>query len=161
MTVTLTISSTLGGNSISDTVDLGSAAPEETTQVQNLYIRHDGVALIDECEFYITRYTGFDYPGEDPDEDLTTLLGWGDSSKGAKIDMNISSPSFVYFNNTAGYVDVPIGLIKEAIVGGHSVDGEIPVGKSAFVKIGVDLPADSGSARHCAFGLVFSFNSTS
>jgi hypothetical protein len=164
MTVILTISSELEESSISDTVDLGSITPSNSSPTQELYIRHDGVNEITDCELYITRYTGFDYPGDDADEDLDILLGsdWG-VDKGAKINMDIGNPTvFTYFKYGSGDVALPKTLLKESIVGGPgTTDGEIPASESAHIKVKVDLPTTPGSARYMAFGLVFAFSSTS
>jgi hypothetical protein len=164
MTVTLTISSAIGGDSISDTVDLGSLTPGGSpSSTQDLYIRHDGVNDITDCELYITRYTGFDYPGTDADADLATLLGtgWGLADKGVKLNMNPTTPAWAFFKDGAGDVEFPITLSQDAIVEGHTTDGEIPAEDNAHIQLGIELPSSSGGARHMAFGLVFAFSSTS
>ena len=83
MTVNITIGETSGGDSLADTVDMGTVTPGADSDEQELFIRHDAlVNSITDCAFYMTRYTGSSYLGEDADDDLTEIFGWGDAATG-------------------------------------------------------------------------------
>jgi hypothetical protein len=161
MTVTLTISSTPGGSSIGDTVDLGSIAPEGSATAQDLYISHDGAFAITDCGLYLTQFVGTYGGDEDPAADLVEILGWGDGGEGVKINMDHTTPNWLYFSNTQGDIDAPIVLDKDCVTPAAPQDGTIPVGDEAHIQISLDIPGSGVTASTKAFGLVIAFSATS
>jgi hypothetical protein len=101
--VSLTVSETLGGSAVSDSlsgggvgVDLGSVLngsycpvtdKSSNTGAQNIYIRHNGVNAITSVRTFIETYTntGFSYGGADTaSNDFTTLKNQGNTSGDSK-----------------------------------------------------------------------------
>lgn len=96
MTVALTVSKTLGGAEITDSLDggesgynLGTTNGGEVSPTQNpLYIKHNGTAKITALSFYIGAYTGT-YGGDyTAAADLTKTIAHGDAGFGIEIDMD-------------------------------------------------------------------------
>jgi hypothetical protein len=174
MTVNLTLSETLGGYSMPDTTDLGSASPSSAVGHQDIFISHDAeVSSITSCAIYLSRYSGSSYPGTDEDADFTQIMGWGDSALGGvEMSMTPDSPwttgnkfaaGWAYFKNGYGDVNNQIPLDKDSIVVGSvpSEDGIIPVGGTSHIQIDIDIPASPGSTGIKAFTMVFAYSATS
>jgi hypothetical protein len=84
MSVNITWSLTDGGADIVDPLDHGSAAPGNTLE-SDLYISHDGDNAIKNCKFFLQEYSGT-YTGSDSAaNDLSTILGFGDSTTATKF----------------------------------------------------------------------------
>ena len=72
MTVNITFSNISGGDSLSDTIDLGSVDPDVETDFQDIFIRHDAIVNpITDCAWYLQRYVGSSYLGENKDDDFS------------------------------------------------------------------------------------------
>jgi hypothetical protein len=176
MTVNLTLSETNGGSSLSDTEDLGSIAPGNTADFQDLFISHDAENnKITDVSLYLTQYAGSTYLGSDAAGDLSELLGWGDAVTGGfKVVMDgwgswttgtrNEVGTWLTFKNGYGDVDSQIPLAKESIVTGAvpSVDGEIPVDGTAHIQIEIDIPSSvPDGAGYRAVSLVVAYSATS
>ena len=75
MTVNITFSNISGGDSLSDTTDLGSATPATDTDIQDVFIRHDAIVNeITDCAWYLQRYVGSNYLGADEDDDFIEVM---------------------------------------------------------------------------------------
>lgn len=98
MTVSVTISTQSAGDPIEEVTDLGETAPSAASDIVNLYVRHDAaVWQITDCAFYLVRYVGSSYTGDaSPDEDFSSVIGWGDTTIGLNPNANgvgpLSSP---------------------------------------------------------------------
>ena len=174
MTVNITISDTSGSDSLSDTVDLGTGEPGADTDVQDLFVRHDAVsASITDCAFYVTRYTGSSYLGQDVDDDLDEILGWGDlASGGFTINQVIpvgwaqgdqfSISNDQVFKNGYGDINSQLILLTSAINIGTPVEGEIPVAGEAHVQVRCQVPSSvPDGAGYRAIQLVMAYSATS
>lgn len=174
MTVLLTISNTSGGFSIADTTDLGDLTPGgDESDFQDLFISHDAtVNAITDCNFYLTRYTGSSYPGDDADADLTEILSWGVGNlEGVRMSMvhpggwvigDEFASGWQSFYPGNGDINSQIVLDHQSLVFGlGSTDGEIPVNDEAHVQIKLKVPSSPSSAGNKGFALVLSFSATS
>jgi hypothetical protein len=176
MTVNITISGTSGSDSLADTVDLsasGSVEPGDDSDVQDLFIRHDAVASsITDCAFYATRYTGSSYLGEDPDDDFTEIMGWGDAATGGWTINQVIPDSWTtgqrfdtgddqLFKNGYGDINSQLILLASAINIGAQVEGEIPVAGEAHVQVRFQVPPSVEGAGYRAIQLVMAYSATS
>jgi len=175
MTVNLTISGVSGGDSLADTVDGGTVSPGSDTAFQDLFIRHDAlVNPITDCAWYLQRYVGSSYLGDDADADLTEILGWGDSALGGfKINQVIpvgwtTGTQFTVgndqlFKNSYGDINNQLALSQNAInIGTPAGDGVIPLAGEAHVQIRCSIPsAVAGGAGNRAVTLVLAYSATS
>ena len=102
MTVNLSISGSSFGSPLGDTNDLGTdVSPSADTSTQSLYISHDAeVSPITACALYVTEYVGSNYLGSSTADDLTELLGWGDSGSGIKLSQDQGSSWTIIKNGT-------------------------------------------------------------
>lgn len=175
MTVNITFSSISGGDSLADTVDLGSVSPGSDSSYQDVFIRHDAIVNpITDCAWYLQRYVGSTYKGASEDDDLTELLAWGDATTGGFIINQVIPPSWTYGTQFAtgndqlirnGYGDIDNQLIldEDAInVGTPAGDGVIPVAGEAHIQARFKIPNTvSAGAGYRAATLVFSYSATS
>lgn len=174
MTVNIFMSDTLNGNVLSDTTDIGSVTPSNSSTYQDIFIRHDAaVAPITDCGLYIYRFVHDNYPGINEDDDLEELIAFGDaSSGGVNLVMDgwsgwtsglNTSGTWNLIKTGYGTADSPAALPIDAIVvGTPNNPGEIPVDGVAHIQIKVDLPASiPRGAGYRAFDLVFTFSATS
>lgn len=176
MTVSIIISGTSGGDSLADTVDLGSVIPDEDTDFQDMFIRHDAVvAAITDVSFYATRYTGSNYLGSSADADFIEIMGWGDAVSGGFTINQVPPVSWVegtqfatifdqIFKNGYGDIDSQLILRKESINVGTppSLDGVIPVAGEAHVQVRIQAPASiPDGAGYRAIQLVMAYSATS
>jgi hypothetical protein len=175
MTVNITFSNLSGGDSLADTVDLGSVTPGAESSYQDVFIRHDAVvSSITDCAWYLQRYVGSSYSGDNEDDDLTELLSWGDAATGGFIINQVIPPSWTYGTQFAtgndqliknGYGDINNQLIldEDAInVGTPIGDGIIPVAGEAHVQVRFKVPSSvPAGAGYRAATLVFSYSATS
>jgi hypothetical protein len=175
MTVNITFSNVSGGDSLSDTVDLGSVEPGNESSWQDIFIRHDAVVNeITDCAWYLQRYVGSSYLGENEDDDLTELMSWGDAATGGFIINQVIPPSWTYgeqFNTgddqliKNGYGDINNQLIldEDAInIGTPAGDGVIPVAGEAHIQARFKVPSSvPNGAGYRAATLVFSYSATS
>lgn len=174
MTVNIVTSGTSGGDSLSDTVDIGSPLAGQATDYQDIFISHNAVVEpITDCALYITRYAGSSYLGADADQDIIDILGWGGAvgDNGARVSMTPPSPwtsgdkfpsGWQQFKLGSGDVDNPITLDENSIIiGTPSGPGEIPVGGEAHIQIEVQVPSSVSSAGYKAFSLVFAYSASS
>jgi len=175
MTVNITFSSVSAGNSLSDTVDIGSATPGTDTSYQDVFVRHDAVvAAITDCAWYLQRYVGSNYLGTNEDDDLTELLSWGDAATGGFLLNQVipvgwtTGTQFGTGNDQRirnGYGDINNQLILDADsinIGTPSGDGEIPLAGEAHIQARVQVPSSvPGGAGYRAATLVFSYSATS
>ena len=174
MTVNITISDTAGGDSLADTIDQGSVDPGDSSDFQDLFISHDAVVEpITDVALYVQRYVGSSYPGTDPDDDIVTYLGWGDTGTGGiYMSMTPDTPwvegsrftsGWAAFRNGYGDVTTQIPLAKESIVVGTvpSSDGEIPVDAISHIQLEQQIPSSPGASGYRAFTLVIAYSATS
>lgn len=112
MTVSVTISGQSASSPLAEVTDLGEFAPGNASDIVNLYIRHDAaVWQITDCAFYLVRYVGTAYTGDDsPDEDFATVIGWGDTTIALDPDANgvgpLPSPGVVDSNYGGFYMNM-------------------------------------------------------
>lgn len=175
MTINVTFSNISGGDSLSDTTDMGSAIPGAESLVQDIFIRHDAIVNpITDCAFYIQRYVGSNYLGEDEDEDLTELLSWGDEATGGLVLNQVIPPSWSYgdqfdesddqlFKNGYGDINNQLLLDEDSInIGTPAGDGVVPLGGEAHVQVRFKVPSSvPGGAGYRAATVVFSYSATS
>jgi len=175
MTVNITFSNVSGGDSLSDTTDLGSATPSDDTSFQDIFIRHDAIVNpITDCAWYLQRYVGSNYLGEDEDEDFAEVMGWGDASTGGFIINQVIPGSWIYgdqfdptddqvFKNGYGDINSQLILDEDSIcVGTPAGDGVIPVAGEAHVQVRASIPSSvPAGAGYRAVTLVLSYSATS
>jgi len=175
MTVNITFSNTSGGDSLADTVDLGSTTPGNPTSVQDIFIRHDAIVNpITDCAWYLQRYVGSSYLGDDEDDDFTEIMGWGDAATGGcvinqVIPVGWTSPQqFTVGNDQTfknGYGDINNQLIldEDSInIGTPAGDGIIPLAGEAHVQFRATIPSSvTAGAGYRAVTLVLSYSATS
>lgn len=175
MTVNITIAGTSGDDSLADTIDLGTVEPGNETGFQDFFIRHDAVTNpITDCAWYVTRYTGSSYLGEDPDDDYTEIMGWGDAATGGLIINQVIPGAWTVgdpfnpgddqvFKNGYGDIDNQLILDEDSInIGTPAGDGEIPVAGEAHVQVRASVPSVGvGSAGYRAMQLVLAYSATS
>lgn len=77
---TITWSETNEGGAISEPLDHGIKENGQTTDVKNIYIRHDATNQLSNCKFWIGEYSGTYSGGASAAADLAELLGWGDAA---------------------------------------------------------------------------------
>jgi hypothetical protein len=166
MTVNIIFSSTSGGDSMADTQDSGSVSPKDESTAQDIYIRHDAVnAPITDCSWYITRCVSLTYLGNDPDEDLTEILGWGASATEGFMINQIDSGTAVWDSFRVGHGDInnQIILDEDAIsIGTPAGDGVIPVAGEAHVQVKWVIPTSpSRGTGYRGLSLIFAYSATS
>jgi hypothetical protein len=175
MTVNITFSNTSGGDSLADTVDLGSVTPGNDSSFQDVFIRHDAVVnSITDCAWYLQRYVGSNYLGSDEDDDFTEVMGWGDAATGGFTINQVvpvgwaSGTQFATGNDQVfknGYGDINNQLILDEdsiIVGTPAGDGVIPLAGEAHVQARFQVPSSvPAGAGYRAATLVFSYSATS
>ena len=174
MTINITISGSSGNDSLADTVSLGQASPSTDTEFQDLFIRHDAaVNPIEDCAFYVTRYSGSDYLGNDPDADFTEIMGWGAAASGGFIINQVVPPGWVIdtqfdpgddqvFKNGYGDVNSQLSLIEDAIINGTPDGDKIPVAGEAHVQVRAQIPASvPDGAGYRAIQLIMAYSATS
>lgn len=175
MTVNITFSNTSGGDSLADTVDLGSATPGNDTDFQDIFARHDAVVnAITDCAWYLQRYVGSSYLGDNEDDDFSEIMSWGDAATGGFIINQVIPPSWTYgdqfssgddqvFKNGYGDINNQLILDEDSIsVGTPAGDGVIPVAGEAHVQVRADVPASiPAGAGYRAVTLVLSYSATS
>lgn len=175
MTVNITFSNVSGGDSLADTVDLGSVTPGNDSDFQDLFIRHDAIVNpITDCAWYLQRYVGSSYQGEDEDSDLTELLSWGDAGTGGFIINQVIPPSWGYgtqfdvlndqlIKNGYGDINNQLILDEDSIdIGTPAGDGIIPIAGEAHVQVRFKIPSSvPAGAGYRAATLVFSYSATS
>ena len=175
MTVNVTFSNVSGGDSLSDTVDLGKADPGNDTSFQDVFIRHDAsVNPITDCAWYLQRYVGSSYLGTDEDDDFSEVMSWGDAATGGCIINQVVPASWTsgqqfsigddqVFKN--GYGDINNQLILDEdsiVVGTPAGDGVIPVSGEAHIQFRADIPSSvPAGAGYRAVTLVLSYSATS
>jgi hypothetical protein len=175
MTVNITFSNVSGGDSLSDTTDLGSATPGVDTAFQDIFVRHDAiVSPITDCAWYLQRYVGSSYLGENEDDDFAEVMSWGDAATGGFIINQVIPGSWVYdqqfdevndqvFKNGYGDINSQLILDEDSIcVGTPAGDGVIPVAGEAHVQVRALIPASiPAGAGYRAVTLVLSYSATS
>lgn len=175
MTVNITFSNTSGGDSLSDTVDLGKADPGDDTEFQDIFVRHDAIVnAITDCAWYLQRYVGSSYLGENEDDDFTEIMSWGDAATGGCILNQVIPVSWTYgdqfvevndqvFKNGYGDINNQLILDEDAInVGTPAGDGIIPVAGEAHVQFRAQVPSSvPAGAGYRAVTLVLSYSATS
>jgi len=175
MTVNITFANLSGGDSLSDTTDLGSTTPGNDTELQDVFIRHDAlVNPITDCAWYLQRYVGSSYLGDNEDDDLTEVMAWGDAATGGFIINQVIPGSWTIgdqfvvgndqiFKNGYGDINNQLILDEDSIsVGTPAGDGVIPIAGEAHVQCRADIPASvPAGAGYRAVTLVFSYSATS
>lgn len=180
MTVIITFAGISGGDSLSDTIDIGPAMdPGDISIIQDVFIRHDAEAApITNCAFYLTKFAGGFYPGTDPDADYVEVISWGDNiaDKGAQLNQVVpalwaaptsfwvENPTGETFASDSGTIDSPIILSEHAIVQGTAETGKIARGGEAHVQFRMNTPEVASITRasgYRAISLVFAYSATS
>jgi hypothetical protein len=175
MTVNITYSNTSGGDSLADTVDLGSGDPGDSTDVQDIFIRHDAIVNpITDCAWYLQRYVGSSYLGDNEDDDFTEIMAWGDAATGGFIVNQVIPIGWTYgtqfdigddqtFKNGYGDINNQLILDEDSIcIGTPAGDGVIPVAGECHVQFRVDIPSSvPAGAGYRAATVVFSYSATS
>jgi len=173
MTISLTISDTLGGYSLPDTTEMGDVTPGNSVGHKNVFISHDAtVNPITGCEFYVYKYSGSNYLGSDIDADFTQYMAWGDAATGGVMysqtrDSGWTSDDkfaagWTAFKNSTGDINAPVALSDDSITDGAGTATEIQVGETAHLQFDVDVPSSSpGTTGYKAFSIVFAYSATS
>jgi len=175
MTVNITFSNTSGGDSLSDTTDLGSVDPGDETIFQDIFTRHDAIVNpITDCAWYLQRYVGSNYLGDNEDDDFVEIMGWGDAATGGFVINQVIPGSWVYgqqfnilndqiFKNGYGDINNQLILDEDSIcIGTPAGDGVIPVSGESHVQIRTSVPSSvPAGAGYRAVTLVFSYSATS
>lgn len=175
MTVNITISGVSGSDSLADTVDMGTATPGTETSFQDLFIRHDAnVNAITDCAWYLQRYVGTGYLGDNVDEDFTEIMGWGDLATGGFIINQVRPAGWTtgdqfleandqLFKNGYGDINSQLVLDQDSInIGTPAGDGIIPLAGEAHVQVRYSIPsAVANGAGYRAVLLVFAYSATS
>lgn len=185
MSVSITWSSTNGGNSISE-VDEGSAGNGSNTSGQEIYLRHNGSNAITDCALYLLSISD-SYAGDaTASSDLSEVFGWGNQTTanefgGVEFNLNAtnsypaaswptySSKAPTASGNTVGNVcrtgvgdsaENGIGLVTQC---GCSSNGTIQTGSAPNVrfKIRIAVPQneDTSGERHLGLALAYDFTS--
>lgn len=173
MTVSLTIANSLGGNEMSAVESLGSVSGATGGQTDHIdyFVSHDGESSITDVAVYIMRFVESGYPGTDPDADLATLLGWGDTGDGGvKLSMAPPNPwtegtrfSSGWQTIKNGYGDVNNQIILDEdslVVGTPAGDGIIPSDAVSHIQFEVEIPSGA-SVADMGFETVISYSATS
>jgi hypothetical protein len=174
MTVNLVFSTTSAGDSMADTQDSGAVIPGTESDIINLFVRHDAVnAPITNCAWYITRCVSDNYTGENANDDLVEILGWGDLGNGFQINQVIpvgwtdgdefDSSDWLAFRNGSGDINNQIILDEDSLsIGTPAGDGIIPVGGESHVQLRWKVPSSvpSGSGTR-GLTLVMAYSATS
>jgi hypothetical protein len=185
MTVNITISDTSGGDSLADTVDQGIVTPGNDSDIQDLFIRHDAqVNPITDCAFYLQRYVGSSYLGDNADDDFTEVMSWGDAATGGFMINQVipggwtegrpfwdSNPPYSdappdtwqVFKNGYGDINNQLILDEDSIsVGTPAGDGVVPLAGEAHVQVKWNVPASvPAGAGYRAVTLVMAYSATS
>lgn len=175
--VTISWAQTEGGDSITE-LDHESIYETASTDVQELYISHDGDHRITNCRLYLAPYSN-EYSGSfSPLQDYNELLSWGDSSisnsfGGVQVNMNSNSsfpdsswptvtnkhPSngFVFCNSIGKDLDSAVTLTTAA---GIANEGIIEVDEVAHIAMRIQVPQiDTPGVRQFDTKLRFWFTS--
>lgn len=175
MTVNITFSNVSGGDSLADTVDLGTTTPGNPTDIQDVFIRHDAIVNpITDCALYLYRYVGSSYLGDNEDDDFSEIMAWGDAATGGCVVNQVIPPGWVYgdqfaivndqiFKNGYGDINTQLILDEDSICIGTPVgDGIVPVSGEAHIqfrfKVPASVPAGAGAR---GVTTVFSYSATS
>jgi len=175
MTVNITFSSLSGGDSLSDTVDLGTVTPGSDSDFQDMFIRHDAIVNpITDCAWYVQRYVGSNYLGDNEDDDLVEILSWGDAATGGFVINQVipvgwtSGTQFTVgndqvFSNGFGDINNQLILDEDSInIGTPAGDGIIPLAGEAHVQVRFQVPSSvPAGAGYRAASLVLSYSATS
>ena len=175
MTVNFVFSNISGGDSLADTVDLGSVTPGDDTSFQDIFMRHDAiVSPVTDCAFYLQRYVGSNYLGENEDDDFTEVMAWGDASTGGCVINQVIPPGWTYgtkfdigddqiFKNGYGDINNQLILDEDSIcVGTPAGDGVIPVSGESHIQFRAKIPTSvPAGANKRAITLVLSYSATS
>lgn len=183
MSITVTISGESSGDSLASLVDMGSEIPGDSTDHQDLFIRHSAIVNpITDCSFYLINYSGVDYPptGNGSDLDYAEIMGWGADRfeaippppgiggflinymvpPGWVIGDPYIPETFYAFREGYGDIDSQIVLSKDA--GGSATDGEIDVSGEAHIQVKFEIPlSPTGGSGPRAIQMVMAFSATS
>ena len=175
MTVNITFSNISGGDSLSDTVDLGTVTPGNDSSFQDIFVRHDAIVNpITDCAWYLQRYVGSNYLGDNEDDDFTEVMSWGDAANGGFLVNQVIPLGWTYgdqftigndqlFKNGYGDINNQLILDEDSInIGTPAGDGIIPLAGEAHVQVRFKVPSSvPGGAGYRAATLVFSYSATS
>ena len=184
MSVNVIYSLTNGGDSISSNVDYGNAQNGDTTDAQEIFIRHDGDNEITGAALYIRDYSAT-YTGDaTASADLSEILGWGDASTNAgfggfqiNFDADGSYPTDSWptysskgpsngFVHRTGIGDSELNTVTIPTAAGISSPysaGEIPAGSSPNIrfKTRIQVPTNETVTGIRQFDQVITFSFTS
>lgn len=171
MTVNIVISATSSGDSMADTQDSGIVIPGDDSDELDLFIRHDGIAAITNCAWYITRCVSANYLGADADSDLTEVLSWGDGAEGFQLNQVVPvswtigdpfDPPWDPFANGHGDIDNQIPLDEDSIIQGTPAGDTIPIAGEAHVQVKWTIPSTVAlGSGYRGVSLVFAYSATS
>lgn len=171
------------GSGITD-LDHGSLENGESSDIANVFLRHDGNNAITDCSFYFQAKTGVYSGAFTAAADFAEIRGWGDASViadhgGVQINMdptnntsyNVSTwdldestkataVAFTMHTGTGDSVNNSV-LLNANMSANMNINGEIPVGAEAEFMVRWNIPSseDAAGARQITQTLQFTYTS--
>lgn len=181
MTVSVTWSYSNGGAAITTDVDYGNASNGDTTDAEEIFVRHDGSNSITSVGLYIRAYSGTYVGSATAALDLTEFIGWGNSSTssgfgGILINWNAlgsyPSSSWSTYSSKAptggnvfrtGVGDSLSNAVEVPTSTGATAAGEIQAGSSPNVRfqLKIRVPTNEDTVGIRQFDLVLAYSYTS
>jgi hypothetical protein len=180
---TITWSSSNGGTAITTTLDHGSKSNGQTSTVQELFVRHDGVNEITNTGIFIREFSGTYGGAATSSADIAELLEWGDATTdstfgGVHINLDAinafpaaqwptrASKSMTYgYAHRTGVGDSEVNkiVLSKNTYSSSGTDGVVPAGSTPNVRfqVRVQVPTDEDTlgARQWDAALAYSFTS--
>lgn len=174
MVVSITWTKTSGGVAAAEPINHGNIANGAVSADTDLYIRHNATAApINNVGFFIQPYSGTGYTGVGTQTDFIELMGWGSTAvstndSGFYLNQDhigaFPEAGFVVHKPGQGDSATKIALSTSAINGtgtGTYVNGEIPLGGEAHLKVRLAVPTSEDTAGVRFFDQVLAYTFTS
>lgn len=187
--VTLSVSKTVSGANVNDTlsggstgVDLGTVANGAFSNTTNLFVKHDGAQKITGLSYYIQSFTGTYGGNYTASADYAKLLALGDAGTPAGLQVDEvwnSSPNFqTFYQVKTGNADsfanrrvVPTTAMSRnnsgtevgattPVAGEVGPTGNTVIGDRAHVRERISIPSAEVDGGIRQFDAVFAYNYT-
>ena len=177
MAITLTWAEDSSGAN-KTTIDLDKSPNGSQTTEKTIYISHNGLAAITNLKlFVVAREATYSGDGTGAEDDRAELIAWADATTSNKfggvqisMDNGVTWPTFglktatnnLAFTSRTGVADTAKNgiLLKKQSVAGGTIDGTIPTGLKAKLKVRIVVPNSENTLGTRQIDLTATFDST-